>query len=198
MNVCSVGDIIFGWYVGIKKMEVESEIVRYKLQVEVGDVMGNKGKVVGYDSRNLKLIEIIIRGEDVEEIKEGLEKAFNYYKFEFEQSLGVQMISDLKKEYEKNGWLQGSVYRRRMSCVGVELMHRDDMSQIINRNSIDNKEINKLGDNFVVIKLMERNFLKRFMKGKYGDMTKQDRNKLLTRNSMRLVFSVVQIEEMVN
>jgi hypothetical protein len=36
------------------------------------------------------------------------------------------------------------------------------------------------------------------MKGKYGDMTKQDRNKLLTRNSMRLVFSVVQIEEMVN
>jgi hypothetical protein len=84
-----------------------------------------------------------------------------------------------------------------MSCVGVELMHKDDMELIINKNSMDNKEINNLKDDFVVIKLIERVFLKKFMNKKYSNEMKEQSKLLLIKNSVRLAFPISQLSEVV-
>lgn len=198
MNKCSIGDILFCWFVGIRKKEIEGR-ERYGLLVEVGDMMGNRGKLPEgqFKSSDMRLLEIIIKGSDVEEIKEGLDKIYKYFCMEFEEidCRKEKMVDLLKLEYEKESYSQCSVFVKKMSCVGLELMHRDDMEMVINKNSMDNKKINIIGNNFLVIKLMERNFLNKFMNNGYGKFSVEKKKMLLKKNSIRLVFPIGQLEE---
>lgn len=198
MNKCSVGDIIFGWFIGIRNKKV-GEYERDGLLIETGEVMGNKGKLPEgeYNRSELKLLEFIIRKSDIEEIKEGLEKIYKYYSMEFnEEELKVdKMISSFKEEYEKDSYKSCRVYVKWMTCVGCEIMHSGDMDKIINLNSFQNDKINKLGSCFLVIKLMEKNFLKKFMKNGYRKLSDKKKKFLLECNSLRLVIPISQLEE---
>jgi hypothetical protein len=166
--------------------------------IEVGDKIGNIVNTVDLVRVNeeLKLVEVIVSGRDIEEIREGVLKVHDYYKLEFNEddSKKDKIINTLEKEHEKNSYSQCIVYAKKMSCVGVELMHKDDMKSIINKNSMDNKEINNLKDDFVVIKLIERIFLKKFMNKKYS---KEESKSLLIKNSVRLAFPISQLNEVV-
>ncbi len=199
MNTCSVGDIIFGWFVGVRYKDlIYYGKNKYGIMIEVGDKIGNIGNTVDLVRVNeeLKLVEVIVSGRDIEEIREGVLKVHDYYKLEFNEddSKKDKIINTLEKEHEKNSYSQCIVYAKKMSCVGVELMHKDDMKSIINKNSMDNKEINNLKDDFVVIKLIERIFLKKFMNKKYS---KEESKSLLIKNSVRLAFSISQLNEVV-
>ena len=189
MNTCSVGDIIFGWFVGVRYKDLKYYGKnKYGIMIEVGDKIGNIDNInkVGKGVReefNLKLIEVIVNGRDIEEIREGLLKSYDYYKMEFNEddSKKDRIINTLEKEHEKNSYSQCIVYAKKMSCVGVELMHKDDMDLIINKNSMENKEINDLKDDFVLIKLMERMFLKNFMNKKYiNEIKEKNKNQVST------------------
>jgi len=195
MNLCSVGDILFCWFVGIEKIGED----RYELNVETGEMIGNKGKSIYFDSNLLKLLKIKIKGIDVDEIEEGFDKLLNYFKLEFNEHdyTNERMISSLKDEYKKVGSKQDINFVRKMSCVGIELMHRDDMEFVINKGSMENDEINLIGKHFVTIKLMEQNFLRKFLKGRYANNTKEQRKRLLRFNSIRLVFPIGQLQEVV-
>jgi hypothetical protein len=204
MNKCSVGDIIFGWFVGVRYKDLKYYGKnKYGIMIEVGDKIGNIGSVVDLvkvnEEFNLKLVEVIVSGRDIEEIREGVLKVHDYYKLEFneEDSKKDKIINTLEKEHEKNSYSQCVVYAKKMSCVGVELMHKDDMELIINKNSMDNKEINNLKDDFVVIKLIERVFLKKFMNKKYSNEMKEQSKLLLIKNSVRLAFPISQLNEVV-
>ena len=205
MNTCSVGDIIFGWFVGVRYKDLKYYGKnKYGIMIEVGDKIGNIDNInkVGKGVReefNLKLIEVIVNGRDIEEIREGLLKSYDYYKMEFNEddSKKDRIINTLEKEHEKNSYSQCIVYAKKMSCVGVELMHKDDMDLIINKNSMENKEINDLKDDFVLIKLMERMFLKNFMNKKYINEIKEKNKLLLAKNSIRLAFPISQLNEIV-
>ena len=205
MNTCSVGDIIFGWFVGVIHKDLKCYGKnKYGIMIEVGDKIGNIGNLVDINNKvneefNLKLVEIIVSGRDIEEIREGVLKAYDYYKLEFNEddSKKDKIINKLEKEHEKNSYSQCIVYAKKMSCVGVELMHKDDMDLIINKNSMENKEINDLKDDFVLIKLMERVFLKNFMNKKYINEIKEKNKLLLSKNSIRLAFPISQLSEVV-
>lgn len=202
MNTCSVGDIIFGWFVGVRYKDFKYYGKnKYGIMIEVGDKIGNIDNLVDINNKvneefNLKLVEVIVSGRDIEEIREGVLKVYDYYKLEFNEddSKKDKIINKLEKEHEKNSYSQCIVYAKKMSCVGVELMHKDDMGSIINKNSMDNKEINNLKDDFVVIKLIERIFLKKFMNKKYS---KEESKLLLIKNSVRLAFPISQLSEVV-
>lgn len=193
MNLCSVGDILFCWFVGIEKKGED----RYELSVETGEMVGNIGKSVSSDNNLLRLLKIKIQGIDVDEIEEGLDKLLNYFKLEFNEHdySNERMISSLKNEY-KNKDGHDINFVRRMSCVGVELMHRDDMEFVINKVSMDSV-VNSVGDHFVTIKLMERRFLQGFLKGKYAKNSKEQKKSLLRVNSIRLVFPIGQLQEVI-
>jgi hypothetical protein len=205
MNKCSVGDIIFGWFVGVRYKDFKYYGKnKYGIMIEVGDKIGNIDNLVDINNKvneefNLKLVEVIVSGRDIEEIREGVLKVYDYYKLEFNEddSKKDKIINKLEKEHEKNSYSQCIVYAKKMSCVGVELMHKDDMELIINKNSMDNKEINNLKDDFVVIKLIERVFLKKFMNKKYSNEMKEQSKLLLIKNSVRLAFPISQLSEVV-
>lgn len=195
MNKCSVGHIIFCWFVGI-----EESGGRYRLRVEIGSGVGNK---VGskMSKEDISLLDIGIKECDYEEIMEGVEKAFSYYCMEFNEGEmnRSSMINKIDFVHKDQNFKRSDVYAKKMSCVGVELMHKDDMNEVINKNVMNNKDINDLGDHFLVIKLMERGFLKRFIRGEYNKSENKQLNKtLLTKNSVRLAISIFQLNEINN
>lgn len=200
MKRCSEGSVIFGWYAGLSRRIVKAS-VRVQIKLEAGNIIGNKAKIKSSVVNCSKLINIETTTKDIREILSGIQKVNKYYNWEFVNKNTVvdKMINKLGSYYvDREGEEEKDMkinYAKYMSCYGVEIGHRDDLSDIINLEAIENRDINEISSDFLIIKLIEKNFLEKIIEGKYAERSVEDKKKMLDKNIIRVAIPLTQIEE---
>lgn len=202
MNKCLLGSVIFGWFAGIKEVSsikkgksgISPIVVQIKL--EAGNTIGNKSKVEATDVKSSKLINVETSIEDLKEILSGIRRVNKYYKHEFvdKNTVSDQMISILDNYYNSNNTMSIN-YAKSMSCFGVEIAPRTYLNDVINIDAIDNKEINNITSDFLIIKLIEDKFLKNLMSGSYISKGHEYKTKILSDNTVLIAIPITQIKE---
>jgi hypothetical protein len=202
MNKCLLGSVIFGWFAGIKEVssirKSKSGIspISVQIKLEAGNTIGNKSKVEATDVKYSKLINVETSIEDLKEILSGIRRVNKYYKHEFvdKNTVSDQMISILDNYYNSNNTMSIN-YAKSMSCFGVEIAPRTYLNDVINIDAIDNKEINNITSDFLIIKLIEDKFLKNLMSGSYISKGHEYKTKILSDNTVLIAIPITQIKE---
>jgi hypothetical protein len=202
MNKCLLGSVIFGWFAGIKEVssirKIKSGIspIVVQIKLEAGNTIGNKSKVEATDVKSSKLINVETSIEDLKEILSGIRRVNKYYKHEFvdKNTVSDQMISILDNYYNSNNTMSIN-YAKSMSCFGVEIAPRTYLKDVINIDAIDNKEINNITSDFLIIKLIEDKFLKNLMSGSYISKGHEYKTKILSDNTVLIAIPITQIKE---
>lgn len=200
MKRCSEGSVIFGWYAGLSRRIVKAS-VRVQIKLEAGNTIGNKAEIKSSVVNCSKLINIETTTKDIREILSGIQKANKYYNLEFvnKNTVADKMINKLGSYYvEREGEEEKDMkinYAKYMACYGVEISHRDDLSDIINLEAIENRDINEISSDFLIIKLIEKKFLEKIMEGKYAERSIEDKRQMLDKNIIRVAIPLTQIEE---
>ncbi len=202
MNKCLLGSVIFGWFAGIKEVSSISKSksgispIVVQIKLEAGNTIGNKSKVEATDVKSSKLINVETSIEDLKEILSGIRRVNKYYKHEFvdKNTVSDQMISILDNYYNSNNTMNIN-YAKSMSCFGVEIAPRTYLKDVINIDAIDNKEINNITSDFLIIKLIEDKFLKNLMSGSYISKGYEYKTKILSDNTVLIAIPITQIKE---
>jgi hypothetical protein len=202
MNKCLLGSVIFGWFAGIKEVSSISKSksgispILVQIKLEAGNTIGNKSKVEATDVKSSKLINVETSIEDLKEILSGIRRVNKYYKHEFvdKNTVSDQMISILDNYYNSNNTMSIN-YAKSMSCFGVEIAPRTYLKDVINIDAIDNKEINNITSDFLIIKLIEDKFLKNLMSGSYISKGYEYKTKILSDNTVLIAIPITQIKE---
>ena len=202
MNKCLLGSVIFGWFAGIKEVSSISKSksgispIVVQIKLEAGNTIGNKSKVEATDVKYSKLINVETSIEDLKEILSGIRRVNKYYKHEFvdKNTVSDQMISILDNYYNSNNTMNIN-YAKSMSCFGVEIAPRTYLKDVINIDAIDNKEINNITSDFLIIKLIEDKFLKNLMSGSYISKGHEYKTKILSDNTVLIAIPITQIKE---
>jgi hypothetical protein len=105
-----------------------------------------------------------------------------------------QMISILDNYYNSNNTMSIN-YAKSMSCFGVDIAPRTYLNDVINIDAIDNKEINNITSDFLIIKLIEDKFLKNLMSGSYISKGHEYKTKILSDNTVLIAIPITQIKE---
>lgn len=201
MNDCTVGSIIFGWYAGLNSMiRIGKKGIKAQIGIEAGNTIGNKSSIKSSEVHSSKLIKIETGLDDIEEMLTYLKNINNYYELEFmnKDTVSDNMLSMFNEFYKGKKRDMEISYAKVMSCFGVEIMHRGDLKDIINLEAMDNKDINEIGVDFLIIKLIESKFLKKIMNGSYVDKSKDWKKKILEKNLLSIAVPLTQIEEINN
>ena len=196
MKRCSEGSVIFGWYAGLSRRVVNNS-VRVQIKLEAGNTIGNKAKVKSTVTHCSKLINLETTTNDICEILKGIEKANKYYNLEFVNKNTVSdcMLVKLDSYYADKDKDMEINYAKYMACYGVEIGHRNDLDDILNLEAIENSNINEIGSDFLIIKLIEKKFLGKIIEGKYAEKTVEEKKRLLDKNVIRVAIPLTQIEE---
>jgi hypothetical protein len=202
MNKCLLGNVIFGWFAGIKEVRGIRKSnngvshISVQMRLEAGNTIGNKSKVEATDVKYSKLINVETSIEDLKEILSGIKRVNKYYKHEFvdKNTVSDQMISILDNYYNINNTMSIN-YAKSMSYFGVEIAPRLYLKDVINIDAIDNNEINNISSDFLVIKLIEDKFLKNLMSGSYVSKGHEYKTKILSDNTVLIAIPITQIKE---